>query len=450
MKLTTHLDLLRRSKILPVALCFTLALLGGIALTSRALDLTGPWLTINDYTPDYVSARAWVDGGDPYAPVNQLIERYIGNGTPYYAVSPPNQINAHPPSVILFHVPLALLPFTTARWLWLILSAGAAVLAVFLLLRELGMGRRPALALGIGALALPPIQQDLGLGQINSILMLLLVYAWIALKRGRSFAGVPIGLAATLKIFPILLLIPLIKQGHRHHARTAMLAAGVTSLIGVFVLGFEGTATFIAGGREDVAYWRSAPANTSLYALPFRWLSPSTWRSDAPDTGIIAPVLALALVAICIAFVISGRSKLALDPFWSAVPWIVLATPLSWQTNLVLVLPLLIVAAARLWDSGLRPPPLLIIAITFIVIRLPGTLEWRPDQIDIATWILGYGLPTIGLLLFGLLDAFTTQGPAERIGPPPMDAQGYGSLPISEEDGTRTAPDGSFVPHGTR
>ena len=44
--------------------------LGLAAQRAETVSLTG-----NDFTPDYVAAKAWLEGSEPYAPVDKLIER---------------------------------------------------------------------------------------------------------------------------------------------------------------------------------------------------------------------------------------------------------------------------------------------------------------------------------------------------------------------------------------
>ncbi|HET9222012.1 MAG TPA: glycosyltransferase family 87 protein, partial [Roseiflexaceae bacterium] len=124
----------------------------------------------------------------------------------------------------IYPPPLAfiLMPFPTyqaAWWGWGIFSIVCWLGSLGLILRELWIDLRPRLApmwrpLLIAALInFPPVESHLFWGQVQLQLLLLLTACWLCLRRGREgWAGALLGLAIALKLYPALLIAPLLVQ----------------------------------------------------------------------------------------------------------------------------------------------------------------------------------------------------------------------------------------------
>jgi alpha-1,2-mannosyltransferase len=108
-----------------------------------------------------------------------------------------------------------------------------------------------ALALPV-VLALDPIRETLGYGQLNMLIFALVLADLIALRHGRAWAGVGIGVATAIKLTPALFIVFLVLIGRR---RAAAVATG--TFLGATLLGFVLNA---AGSR---VYWTSALWDTS-------------------------------------------------------------------------------------------------------------------------------------------------------------------------------------------
>lgn len=139
----------------------------------------------------------------------------------------------YPPIAAILMVPLAFGPY----WMWQLIWTAATVAAQQAVLRRCGAPRGWRLGV-IGAglvLAMEPIRTTLGYGQVNTLLMFLVVADLLPDRDGirRHPRGMLIGLAAAIKLTPALFLVFAFLAGRRRLALT-----GVASFVGYTVLGF--------------------------------------------------------------------------------------------------------------------------------------------------------------------------------------------------------------------
>ena len=177
--------------------------------------------------------------------------------------------------------PLVLLPFSQAAILWLILNLLWLAGSVWLLLDLAGLGknnRRSAVAL-ILVFLLPPVNSTLVMGQVNIILLFLLAAATCLLVRypasGRAeiLAGLLLGLATALKLFPGIVLLPLIVRC-RWRAVGGVLA-GLSLALGIGIVwggGWVNTWRFVVEVLPHIPS-PAVPFNQSLLAVMQRLLT---------------------------------------------------------------------------------------------------------------------------------------------------------------------------------
>jgi alpha-1,2-mannosyltransferase len=80
----------------------------------------------------------------------------------------------------------------------------------------------------------PPVESHLFWGQVQLQLLLLLTGCWLCVRRGRDgWAGALLGLAIALKLYPALLIAPLLVQ-----RRWRCIAVALATAAGVFALSF--------------------------------------------------------------------------------------------------------------------------------------------------------------------------------------------------------------------
>ena len=112
-------------------------------------------------------------------------------------------------------VPPALLPAWVADALWTGTSVGALAAVVAVVRRSFG---RPApgwlvALLTLGALALEPVWQNLTFGHVNVLLMLAVLVD--LLRPERRWSGVLVGIAAGVKLTPLVFVVLLVLVGRR-------------------------------------------------------------------------------------------------------------------------------------------------------------------------------------------------------------------------------------------
>jgi hypothetical protein len=155
------------------------------------------------------------------------------------------------PFFVIFMTPWSLLPLPVAAAAFTLLSLALFGLTVALVERILTGGGSPAprrsTLLAVG-LVLPYVHATAVLGQVNLLLLFLVVAAWFLAERGREWgAGAFLGLAALVKLLPALLILYFALRGRWRVAVAATLVA--------FALG-AGLPLLALGGAETVRQHR--------------------------------------------------------------------------------------------------------------------------------------------------------------------------------------------------
>jgi alpha-1,2-mannosyltransferase len=228
-------------------------------------------------------------------------------------------------------------PLAIAKWLMTIVTVASVGLSVWLALGIAGYRRsagRLGLALLLGALALwlEPVQQTLSFGQVNAVLMVV-VLGDLALRDGSRVKGIGMGLAAGFKLVPGIFIAYLLVT---RQLRAAAVAAGTfaaTILYGFAVLPTESRQYWIDGlfGKFSRFGYTDYVANQSLFALITR-----TMRSTGPDARQLwlaaAVLVALSGLAIAAWAYHQGRRLLAVAA--TAITGL-LVSPVSWSHHWV-------------------------------------------------------------------------------------------------------------------
>lgn len=277
----------------------------------------------------------------------------------------------YPPFAGLAMLPMAQLPVATAGWVNLIGSIAALALVLAALLGPIadryGWSRWFAVAVAVPlAVAIEPVRETLGYGQVNLLLFGLIMADLVALRRrarggGRTpavggplrrlwrsgaWAGVGIGLATAIKLTPALFIVYLLYTRQWRAALTAMGTVAAVTMAG-----------FVAAGRESTAYftqiiWQAdrigaadMTANQSLAGLLARLY-------DSIETPTL---LWLTFSLVVLAVGLSRASSAHADGDELAAFALVgitanVISPISWSHHLVFVLPAIIV----LGDAALR------------------------------------------------------------------------------------------------
>jgi alpha-1,2-mannosyltransferase len=244
----------------------------------------------------------------------------------------------YPPFAAVFMVPLELLPTSLATGLWTGASLAAIAGVIWVVSRELG---RPASEwqlglITLGALALEPVWQNLVFGQINLFLTLALLVD--LLTPPRRWSGVLVGIAAGLKLTPLVFVVLLVLVGRRAAAGRASVVFLTTVAVG-FVLMPGAAVRFWADGLLDAG--RVGPPqlahNQSVFGALTRLLDgpPPTWAWLA-----IAGPLSVAILVVGAGWWRRGDRILGICLASLAM---LLGSPISWSHHWVWALPVALV-----------------------------------------------------------------------------------------------------------
>jgi hypothetical protein len=261
----------------------------------------------------------------------------------------------YPPTFILAIEPLGLLPVKEAHWLWIGLNLCLLLIAVRILVSDLGDFHQ-RLCFATAALLYGPVTDALFWGQAEIVVLLLLVIALRESEAGKDrICGIVLGLATMWKIYPIVLLGYFLFQ-----RRWAVVVSTVMTLLAGVLLSevaFQGDVNraFLNQLSKTASYkfwpYTMNVSVAAVIAKNFRLLT-------GPDPGYTVKFLRTALIALLLALAAAmtvnatwiakrrGRSKPAFG-LWVAAA--VVFTPIVWAHHLtVLLIPLAqIVGAAR-------------------------------------------------------------------------------------------------------
>jgi hypothetical protein len=223
---------------------------------------------------------------------------------------------------------------------------------------------------------------QLYLGQLNLVILLLLVGTWMSDRSGKPvIAGICLGTATAIKIFPGFLFLYFALR-----SRWRTLAAGALSLVAVGSLasalfGLEAWQTYFIDILPRVAKFRGLWANASLVGLWTKLFDPPPEYPRVVPLWPCKSAAWLGILASCstILVILARTIRSADSPaerdlsFGLAVTAMLLVSPITWDHYLLLLLIPLAVAWTRLPQTdGAR--------IAFVLIMV-AFWSW-PLQID--------------------------------------------------------------------
>jgi alpha-1,2-mannosyltransferase len=243
----------------------------------------------------------------------------------------------YPPIAAILMTPLAFGPYV----FWQVAWTGGLVWAQQSVLKRCGAPRGWKLGLlGIAVvLAVEPIRTTLGYGQVNTILMALVVADLLPdppEHRRRIPQGILIGLAAAIKLTPALFVIFMFLIGKRRPALTAIISFIVFTGIGAILL-FRETVVFFGGlsGGDTRTASPLYAGNQSLLGVFFR-------LGDSSRTTTLLGLAVAGVLAVLGCLVAAHWWRSDEKVFAVAIVGLTtcLASPLSWTHHYVWILPM--------------------------------------------------------------------------------------------------------------
>jgi hypothetical protein len=396
---------------LVIAISCALIALGLALMVLRAQSIM---VFFSDFTHDYVSAQAFRDGRSIYVEFTQadLSAEKLRIAEPLYRAEP--FTNIHPPFDALLFAPLTLLPYNLSVLAWSVLSCLLYLGIGIIVLRELQIW--PAfhwrlLLLGLG-LCWYPFQAHIALGQLSLLVIACLIGCWVLLRRGHDgLAGVLLGLACLIKIYPGVLLLFLLCR-RRWRAAGSVVATGVIGmLLTLLLVGVSDVLRYFTQVTSEAAeYTAFALINISLNGVFGRLFTDGPWISPLVTAPWLASSLTLlstfGLLALLAFRLWRAPATQAEDDRGFALTCLamLLISPITWQH----VFPILFLPFGLLLQELWRRPNRRRIALALLALALVSL----PD-IDIARALMALYAPyraswfaalamlgsTIGLLL---------------------------------------------------
>jgi hypothetical protein len=389
-----------------------LGLAGCLSLGPLYVDAMRPVSgRINDFFQDWGSARNFLIGLPVYTHHATSIPRHLG--VPFDAASGINY-NAHPPTSVLLALPLAWLDYPDAVLAWNAISLVAFLISLGIVARVLPVARSLFLPVLAFLTLCHPLYGSLYRGQLTLILVLLVTLAWALDRTGRpSAAGIALGIAATIKLFPAYLVVYFAARGRLRSLLAAVISVGALTAATVAVLGFDAYRDYVQ---------LVLPAQTPFRSLGYNYAIAGLWSKlfdPAGEGGIITPLwpspaLArygtllsdLAITIIVAVFAYRARSPAQRNlAFGSIVTAMLLVSPVTWDASLpVLLVP---IAVAARHSDRLRSMPvvlLLFVALLWMPQQLITTVALGGRSVAVVSWAFMLGAPSLkSYALFGLL-----------------------------------------------
>jgi alpha-1,2-mannosyltransferase len=244
----------------------------------------------------------------------------------------------------------SLMPWAVLRWLMTVASVAAVAGTIWLMLGVLGWRgqRRTAGLLGFSAVALwlEPVQRALHLGQIEPLLMLLIVWDMCQSDR-RWWKGAGVGVAAGIKLVPVVFIPYLLLSGKRRQAAAACASLAATILIGFAFL-----------PHTSFKYWLTGyflkPGNVGdVGSLLNQSVLAVLTRADGSVSAATPAYLALAAVILVLgvtAAAVLHRSGRPVAGWVTCALTGLLVSPISWDHHWIWVVPVIVLLA----DAAVR------------------------------------------------------------------------------------------------
>ena len=245
------------------------------------------------------------------------------------------------PFAAIVFVPVAALPLAVARVAWDLVSVAALAYSCTRILQIAGYRPTRIMVAGFvaAAMALDPVWQTLFLGQINLILLaLVLTDVWFVSRGSSGLAvGAGVGVAAAIKLTPAIFIVFFLLA---RRTRAAFVAAGVFAGCGLI--------GFLVAPHASRLYWEHLSHDTGRVGAPYIG-NQSPYAAAVRIAGGQAHIgwwwamvsLAFAVIGLAVAAMLARRGDwLGATAVTGATG--LLVSPISWAHHWVWILPALV------------------------------------------------------------------------------------------------------------
>jgi hypothetical protein len=290
-------------------------------------------------------------------------------------------LNLNPPLQTVLMSPLGLLSYSQAFAAWWLFSFSCGIGAALLLWLDKGT-KTPAALLNMLLLLLAyyPTLLNLFIAQFGLILLLLCSAGWVALRRSHDrLAGLALGLAFSLKLFPGFFVILLVAQ---RRWRALAWFIGIFIACGIFaglIAGFDSYRGYLGALREIKVSWYNPIWNASAMGFLSRIFG-GTEDMPLADLPRLAHVLHYSLGAALVLanFWLARRDKTSperLDlAFALSIVSMLLLSPSAWAYYFPLLLLPFLILWRRLGALQLGRNPRALLIFVWFLSTVPNAL----------------------------------------------------------------------------
>ncbi|MEJ8278043.1 glycosyltransferase 87 family protein [Pseudonocardia spirodelae] len=349
------------------------------------------WIRLLDYALDLdiyrIGVQVWLAGGDMYGTLPPPLH---GPVLPFI----------YPTFAAITMVPLAVVPYPvafTAQFVASVLSLAVCIALSIRVAWPAGRWRAPVV-LGVpvlaAALLMEPVAQTFAFGQINLVLMLL-VLADLLAPRTVWPRGLLLGLAAAIKLTPGGFVLFFLVRRDWKAAAVSVVTGIVATGIGFLVDADSSYRYWFVGGPAAGVSGSTFFSNETVQAVLARQEVPDPWF-HVLWLGIVAVLLALAVPII--------RRTEPVIAMAATAAVVLMATPTAWSHHWVWVVPALVGA---------------VLAAIFYI----APFRWMPNvwgvEVKWSLWeqFLGASYVIPAAICLGLGCWYVTRGPGRPGGP---------------------------------
>jgi alpha-1,2-mannosyltransferase len=357
------------------AAVFGLALAAYLAdVVAHPLRLTLDWYDLNIYNHAGLITR--------HAPATLYTWHYL-----------PGVQYLYTPFAALGFAAGSFLPWAALKWLMTVASLAAMVLTVWVTFGQLGWRglRRGTAVLAVSAMALwtEPVLRSVQVGQIELVLMALIAWDMCQPDR-RWWKGAGVGLAAGIKLVPLIFIPYLILAGRLRQAAVATAAFACTVVIGFAALPGDSAKWWLTG------YFLHAGdfSNESLGSLLNQSLLGLITRTPAGTGSVTALWLGAAAVAGCLGLAAAALLARSGRP---AAGWVtcavtgVLISPISWDNHWVWIVPVLaLLADAAVRARGPARAAYLVLGAALVALFADWPTKWTGREALVPHGLVGF------------------------------------------------------------
>ena len=325
-----------------------MAVLGAIGnIRVWLLSFSFPHIFRKDFIEEFLISRAVLDGVNPYLPINKLADVFMGP-LPFQVFQHPSP---HPPPEALFCLPLGLLSYEDAGVVWFLFELACLSVSLALLSRCLGAGKWMGLASLCAFLILvwPPISAELIIGQLTSLMLILLVGAWQAVRSKKDIqGGILLGSAIAVKLVPWPIIIFLLLRRNWRASCAAVMTIAFANIAASMLMGFDQMSQYyLKVGMSVSQIYHASTGNFSLWTIGWRMFDGTTlsdWGGGNASPLFAAPAvapfisIAIPFAMLILGFIFSFKARTFDTSFGILICVMILISPIAWSYFLILAL----------------------------------------------------------------------------------------------------------------